>query len=51
MRAKDPVCGHDVESTNDALSVEFHGKTYYFCCSECESEFRRDPDRYAAKAA
>ena len=31
-------------------SLQHNGKTYYFCCSECVADFRRDPERYTSHA-
>ncbi len=42
-RAKDPVCGTEVDETTAQYRTEFHGKTYYFCSSMCESTFKENP--------
>jgi YHS domain-containing protein len=31
----------------DALRLEYHGKTYYFCSHLCKREFEDRPDEYA----
>lgn len=38
----DPVCGMDVDTTEAEHTVEYEGKTYYFCGSGCASAF--DPE-------
>jgi len=43
---KDPVCGMQVEEKATKHKMEFRGKTYYFCSSECESAFKENPERY-----
>jgi Cu+-exporting ATPase len=47
--AQDPVCGMIVDE-REAQSVEFEGKTYFFCSHECRRLFERDPDRYVRRA-
>ncbi|MBI2827192.1 MAG: YHS domain-containing protein [Planctomycetia bacterium] len=29
-------------------SVEYQGRTYYFCVEQCRDKFLRDPVRYAS---
>lgn len=29
--------------------VEHEGKTYYFCCPGCDSDFRKSPEKYLRK--
>lgn len=45
--AKDPVCHMDVETEKAAAKSEHKGETYYFCSSDCKSEFDKGPDRFA----
>jgi Cu+-exporting ATPase len=44
----DPVCGMEVDPAASTLSVEYNGKTYWFCGKGCLLEFRDDPERYLA---
>jgi putative ABC transport system ATP-binding protein len=44
--ATDPVCGMAVEQAR-AVSVEYSGRTYYFCSRGCSWEFGADPGRFA----
>ena len=39
----DPVCGMKVDPTSAAASVEFEGKTYYFCSKGCAKKFSLNP--------
>lgn len=41
---RDPICG--MRSADKANSIEFEGKTYYFCSRGCRQKFEKDPDRY-----
>ena len=53
-RAKDPVCGLDVDETQakaGGLTSEYQGKTYYFCRYSCNKEFDKDPERHLKKEA
>lgn len=41
----DPVCGMKVEPAT-AVYTNHAGRTYYFCCQRCRSNFIADPDAY-----
>jgi YHS domain-containing protein len=43
---RDLVCGMFIEAA-DALRLEYHGNTYYFCSHSCKREFEDRPDEYA----
>jgi YHS domain-containing protein len=43
---RDLVCGIFIEAT-EALRLEYHGNTYYFCSRSCKREFEDRPDEYA----
>ncbi len=43
---KDPVCGMDVETEHAQHTVEYKGKTYYFCGRGCKLDFEEDPEKY-----
>ena len=32
--------------TADSPRVVHAGKTYYFCCTGCDTDFAKDPERY-----
>lgn len=44
---KDVVCGMDVD-TDTADSMEYQGKTYYFCSDDCHAKFMADPQKYVS---
>jgi Cu+-exporting ATPase len=46
--SRDPVCGMSVDPATAPASVDFQGRTYYFCCPSCAAKFRADPGRYTA---
>jgi len=42
----DPVCGMEVTKENAACSVDFKGRTYYFCAQSCKDDFTANPGQY-----
>ena len=48
--AQDPVCGMTVDR-GKAVSIEYRGKTYFFCGAGCRSKFEADPERFVAREA
>lgn len=47
-----PVMGTKMASVKEAKGGKYpyKGKTYYFCCSQCLSKFKKDPGKYIKKA-
>ena len=41
-----PVLGGNVDKK---VFIDYQGKRIYFCCSGCEAEFRKDPEKYLKK--
>lgn len=48
---RDPVCGMRVDPQNAAASMEYQGKTYYFCSDDCHQKFMQNPAQYAGQSA
>ena len=46
---KCPVSGETFKKSEDTESLEYEGKTYYFCCAGCKETFLKDPEKYAKK--
>ena len=46
----DPVCGMQVDPAT-AVTVDFGGRTYYFCERACAETFRDEPERWLPKPA
>jgi YHS domain-containing protein len=44
-----PVSGGTFNKSDAAGSMEYNGKTYYFCCAGCKEKFERDPEKYVKK--
>lgn len=40
------VSGKEIEKSEAAGSMEYKGKTYYFCCENCEKAFAENPEKY-----
>jgi P-type Cu+ transporter len=49
-KAKDPVCGMDVDPSTAKHKFDHSGKTYYFCSAPCLEKFRADAGRYLKPA-
>jgi hypothetical protein len=47
--ATDPVCGMTVDRRT-ARTLEYEGKTYYFCSDHCRAAFEAAPQQYAGRA-
>ncbi|HEX2789220.1 MAG TPA: heavy metal translocating P-type ATPase [Steroidobacteraceae bacterium] len=46
----DPVCGMTVDP-NAAISLDYQGSRYYFCCQGCLARFRAQPASYLKPVA
>ena len=44
----DPVCGMRIDTEDAVATVEYEGKTYYFCSRACREAFLADPPSYTA---
>ena len=40
------VSGEEMEKSEAKGSMEYKGKTYYFCCDNCEESFKENPEKY-----
>ncbi len=45
-KTEDPVCGMEVNMSENSLSVSHEGKIVYFCADQCMKKFEEDPARY-----
>ena len=41
-----PVLGGNIDKK---VFIDYQGKRIYFCCSGCDAEFRKDPEKYLKK--
>ena len=42
----DPVCGMEVSPESAVAKSVYKGKIYYFCSTNCKSEFENNPEHY-----
>ncbi len=45
-KAKDLVCGMDVDTAKAAAKSDYKGQTYYFCAKGCKVAFDKDPEKF-----
>ena len=45
-QTKCPVLAGDI---NKQVYADYKGKRIYFCCSGCDAEFKKDPEKYMKK--
>ena len=45
-QTKCPVLAGDI---NKQVYADYKGKRIYFCCSGCDKEFKKDPEKYMQK--
>jgi Cu+-exporting ATPase len=48
-KAKDPVCGMDVNPATAKYKHDSLGKSYYFCSAGCLAKFQANPEQYTTK--
>ena len=41
-----PVMKHKFKISANTPIVDYHGKSFYFCCPGCPPEFRKNPEKY-----
>lgn len=46
-KAKDPVCGMNVNLETTKYKSTYKGKVYVFCSEECKKTFDKNPFQYA----
>lgn len=49
MEARDEVCGMILQVESAATTVEFGGRTYYFCSDRCKGLFQQHPAWYVPR--
>jgi YHS domain-containing protein len=46
----DPVCGKRIKRNRAHIAVDYEGITYYLCCPLCQTQFEREPQKFARPA-
>jgi P-type Cu+ transporter len=44
-KAKDPVCGMDVDPASARYKSQHNGDEYFFCCAGCQAKFQANPEQ------
>ncbi len=44
-----PVIKHKIKISPNTPVIDYHGKSFYFCCPGCPQEFKKNPDKYMAQ--
>lgn len=39
------VSGEKFKATKETKAADYKGKTYYFCCEDCQNQFAADPEK------
>lgn len=47
---KDPVCGKKINRNKAHIVIEYQSEKFFLCCPMCQSEFEKDPRKYAIKS-
>lgn len=45
----DPVCNMEVDEDEAEGSTNYKGQTYYFCSTECQEKFEKNPQQYVER--
>ncbi len=46
---KEAVClvmKHKIKVSANTPVIDYHGKSFYFCCQGCPAEFKKNPEKY-----
>lgn len=43
----DPVCGMSIDSETAAGKSKFEGRDYFFCSTDCQRTFEKNPAQYS----
>ena len=43
------VMKHKIKISANTPVIDYHGKSFYFCCPGCPLEFKKNPDKYMAQ--
>lgn len=43
---KDPVCGMEIDEKKAKNKKAYKGKIYYFCSSNCQQAFEKNPEQF-----
>jgi Cu2+-exporting ATPase len=49
LTVRDPVCGMELTPEEAYSKIEVEGQVLYFCSEKCETEFKRNPEKYLSR--
>jgi YHS domain-containing protein len=44
-----PIMDYNFDVKANTPVIDYHGKSFYFCCEGCPAEFKKDPDKYLSQ--
>lgn len=47
----DPVCGEELDPTENDYRTKYQGQEYYFCCLNCQLDFEEAPEKFVGPYA
>lgn len=47
----DPVCKMEISEDTAEATVDYKGRTYYFCSEACKESFVKNPESFLRKSA
>lgn len=47
--ARCTVMNHKFKIASNTPVIDYHGKSFYFCCMGCPAEFKQNPEKYMAQ--
>ena len=50
-KARDPICGKEIDKASAASRISYLGHTYYFCSEKCSKAFKATPQEVMKKAS
>lgn len=50
VKEKDLVCGMEITVNDSTLKLNYKGKDYYFCSSDCLEQFERAPGKFVPES-
>ncbi len=49
MKAWCPIMDYNFEVKASTSVIDYKGKSFYFCCAGCPSEFKQNPEKYTVQ--
>jgi len=49
MKAWCPIMDYNFDVKANTSVIDYKGKSFYFCCEGCPSEFKQNPEKYTVQ--